>query len=84
MAKLETVITAGIKEYTGEKVASVFLEADKGVENTYGIRVKMEAGNTIDFLLVGGQTKLARCTATQIADMLEECSFRTWPPESDV
>lgn len=84
MAKLETVITAGIKEYTGELVEAVFLHPDHAVENTFAIRAKMKPGNTVDFLLVGGQTKLARCTATQIADLLEECSFRTWPPESDV
>ena len=82
MAKLETVITAGIKDYTGEKVTSLALHQDPNVDNTYALRAALGNGTSLDFLLVGGSLKLAHATATQISNLLEEVEYTAWPPNS--
>ena len=82
MAKLETVITAGIKDYTGEKVISLALHQDPNVDNTYALRAALGNGTSLDFLLVGGSLKLAHATATQISNLLEEVEYTAWPPNS--
>ena len=80
--KLETNLTAGIKDYTGEKVTSLQVHEDPSVDNTFALRATLGNGTTLDFLLVGASKNLSQCGATQISELLEEVEFTSFPPKA--
>lgn len=82
MAKMSDKLKAGIEEYTGRKAASIQVFADPVVEGTWRARAVMEKGDTIDFFVVGRDLPKgwSKATAEEIAELVEECQFKSWPP----
>ena len=78
-------LKAGIEAYTGKKVTDIKVVEDPKVEYTFAIRsVVEEFDHPIDFIIVGQNldVPISKATPEVIADNLEECEFKTWPPAS--
>lgn len=77
-SELNEELLPAIEYYTGSKVDSLRTKIDPRVRGTVAIRAMIE-GNVVDFLLVGYTVKM---TPEEIANMLEEVEFSSWPPRS--
>lgn len=77
--KQRDLVKQGIEEYTGSAVVDLQVHPDPMVDGTFAFRAKLQNEQTLDFLLIGGTTRFT--SALQIMEMLEECTFETWPPK---
>lgn len=78
-------LKAGIETYTGKKVTDIRVTEDPKVSYTFAIRATIEGRDyPLDMLIVGQnlETSIASSSAEVIADNLEECDFKEWPPKS--
>jgi hypothetical protein len=84
MTKISDKMKAGIEAYTERKATSVKVHADPMVEDTWAARAVMEQGDTIDFFVVGRDLPngWAKATGEEVAELIEECQFKTWPPQA--
>lgn len=77
-------LQAGLEAYTERKVKSIKTCPDPKVDGTYAARAVMEDnGQVIDFFVVGNHMErpIARSTAEEVAEAIEECQFSEWPPK---
>lgn len=90
MSKLQEAFKDAVEEYTGATIKEISLWEDGGAKGTYALRavVTTEHGRkkerTLDFLAVTGALGkfVTDAGAHELALTLEECEFKTWPPES--
>ena len=76
---MKDTIKKTIEHYTGEKVSSIKIKKDPQVPGAYGIRVEIE-GEIFDYLLTSQFSKSLK--PEDLAEVLEECEFESWPPKS--
>jgi len=82
MDQLNVLLKAGIELYTGRTVQDLKRFDDPVVPGAIGMRVTMNDGETIDFLLAADWRPEGRKpTAEDVDRALEETQFSTWPPE---
>lgn len=78
--KMRAALKAGIEEYSGATVESMQVVADPQVAGTYAIRTRYKGEKEYcDWLITRFFTVK---TANEIAEMLEECEYESWPPVS--
>lgn len=76
--KLTDAIKAGIQEYTDRKVVSLKFHEDS--VGAIAIRAELEEDRSLDFLIASFDVEKCK-DATSTANHLEECEFKTWPPQ---
>lgn len=78
--KMRAALKAGIEEYAGATVESMQVHADPQVTGTYAIRTRYKGEKEYcDWMITRYNTVK---TAKEIAEMLEECEYASWPPKS--
>jgi hypothetical protein len=85
VAKRIASLKAGIETYTGKTVTDIKVVEDPKVSYTFAIRANLEGRDyPIDFLIVGQnmEKSISNTSPDDIAENLEECDFKEWPPKS--
>lgn len=76
----DELIKQGIRAYCGYEVEALKREPDPQVPGAMALHAEMVSGGYVQFFISGHAPALR--TPDDVADALEECVFKEWPPKT--